>query len=168
MPAQPSPHRTVLNRSDRSPLLAVVAFFVVIGLASCGYSSTSPADSANTAAAQLESGLNLSQKAIPDFKAWQARESESANVPAPPLAITTAPKSEYPKEVSLSSVDNRFRTWLGSDRGKTVAVQLAPGVYTERSTSGDLGTLEDYSAYVGLCVDVKRYAELHPGGYTCW
>jgi hypothetical protein len=36
------------------------------------------------------------------------------------------------------------------------------------STSGKLATLDDYSAYVGLCVDVKRYARLHPGGYTCW
>lgn len=78
------------------------------------------------------------------------------------------PKPEYPKEVPIDSLDSRFRTWLGSDRSKTVAVQLAPGVYAERGSSPDLGTLDDYSLYVGWCTDVKRYADVRPGGYTCW
>ncbi|MCA1706230.1 MAG: hypothetical protein LC808_24385 [Actinobacteria bacterium] len=49
-----------------------------------------------------------------------------------------------------------------------MAVQLAPGVYAERGSSSDLGTLDDYSLYVGWCSDVKRYTDVHPGGYTCW
>lgn len=93
-------------------------------------------------------------------------ERRSGDDSDPPGSYT--PKSEYPKEVPINSLDSRFRTWLGSDRGKTVAVHLAPGVYTERSTSGDLGTLDDYSSYVGLCVDVNRYRQLHPGGGPCW
>jgi hypothetical protein len=94
--------------------------------------------------------------------------ASTTSTPSPSASPSSTQRSEYPKEVPISSLDERFHLSLGADRGKTVAVQLAPGVYTERSTSGDLGTLEDYSAYVGLCVDVKRYAELHPGGYTCW
>ena len=41
-------------------------------------------------------------------------------------------------------------------------MQLAPGVYAERG-SGELGDLDDYGSYVGLCVDVQRYDEDHPG-----
>jgi serine/threonine protein kinase/GAF domain-containing protein len=85
-----------------------------------------------------------------------------------PLPAATIPKSEYPKEVSINSVNSRFRSSLGGDRGKTVAVQLAPGIYSERGSSPDLGTLEDYSSYYGLCFDVKQYAKVHPGGYSCW
>ncbi|HZA16608.1 MAG TPA: hypothetical protein VE645_06900 [Pseudonocardiaceae bacterium] len=91
------------------------------------------------------------------------------NGEAPPSGSPSpTSKPEYPKEVPIDSLDSRFRTWLGSDRGKTVAVQLAPGVYAERGSSPDLGTLDDYSLYVGWCTDVKRYADVHPGGYTCW
>ena len=43
-----------------------------------------------------------------------------------------------------------------------MAVQLAPGVYAERGSSSDLGTLDDYSLYVGWCTDVKRYADVYP------
>jgi hypothetical protein len=85
-----------------------------------------------------------------------------------PLPAAAIPKSAYPKEVPINSVDSRFRTFLGGDRGKTVAVQLAPGIYSERGSSPDLGTLENYSSYVGLCFDAKRYSQVHPGGYTCW
>jgi hypothetical protein len=93
----------------------------------------------------------------------------STNGEAPPSgSLSPTPKPEYPKEVSINSLTSRFRTWLGSDRGKTVAVQLAPGVYAERGSSSDLGTLDDYSLYVGWCTDVKRYADVYPGGYTCW
>lgn len=82
---------------------------------------------------------------------------------APPSgSLSPTPKPEYPKEVPIDSLDSRFRTWLGSDRGKTVAVQLAPGVYAERGSSSDLGTLDDYSLYVGWCSDVKRYTECTP------
>jgi hypothetical protein len=85
-----------------------------------------------------------------------------------PLPAATIPRSEYPKEVPINSVDSRFRFSLGSDRGKTVAVQLAPAIYSERGSSPDLGTLDDYSSYYGLCFDVKQYAKVHPGGYSCW
>jgi hypothetical protein len=92
--------------------------------------------------------------------------------PSPSAAMITAtphPNSEYPKEVPISSLDSRFRYSLGANSGKTVAVELAPGIYSERSNnSPDLGTLEDYSSYVGLCVDVNRYSKLHPGGSSCW
>jgi hypothetical protein len=90
--------------------------------------------------------------------------STTGNDPSP----TTTPKPEYPKEVPISSLDNRFALWLGSEQGKTVAVQLAPGVYAERGLSPDLGTLEDYTSYVGLCADVNRYFKVHPGGHACW
>lgn len=92
-----------------------------------------------------------------------------SNGAAPPSgSLGPTPKPEYPKEVPIDSLDSRFRTWLGSDRGKTVAVQLASGVYAERGSSPDLGTLDDYTLYVGWCTDVKRYADVRPGGYTCW
>jgi serine/threonine protein kinase len=92
----------------------------------------------------------------------------AVNTTTTPLSAATIPKSEYPKEVSINSVDSRFRLSLGGDRGKTEAVQLAPGIYAERGSSPDLGTLEDYSSYYGLCFDVKQYAKVHPGGYSCW
>jgi serine/threonine protein kinase len=85
-----------------------------------------------------------------------------------PLPAATIPKSEYPKEVPINSVDSRFRLSLGGDRGKTMVVQLAPGIYSERASSPNLGTLGDYSSYYGLCFDVKQYAKVHPGGYSCW
>ncbi|MDQ0377943.1 hypothetical protein [Amycolatopsis thermophila] len=47
-------------------------------------------------------------------------------------------------------------------------VMLAPGVYAEPPPDGVLGTLDDYSAYLGNCTAIKRYSELHPGGSTCW
>jgi hypothetical protein len=78
------------------------------------------------------------------------------------------PRSEYPKEVPIKSIDRRIASWLGAERGKTVAVQLAPGVYAERGSYSDLGTLDDYTSYAGLCADVKRYHQTHTGGYTCW
>lgn len=92
----------------------------------------------------------------------------TTSTPPPSANPSSTQRSEYPKEVPISSLDERFHLSLGADRGKTVAVQLAPGVYAEQSTSGDLGTLHDYRSYVGLCVDVQRYAEEHPGGYGCW
>ncbi len=47
-------------------------------------------------------------------------------------------------------------------------VMLAPGVYAEPSPDGVLGTLDDYSSYLGSCTAIKRYSETHPGGHTCW
>ena len=95
-------------------------------------------------------------------------DAATTSTPPPSANPSSTQRSEYPKEVPISSLDERFHLSLGADRGKTVAVQLAPGVYAERNTSGDLGTLDDYRSYVGLCVDGQRYAEEHPGGYGCW
>jgi hypothetical protein len=79
------------------------------------------------------------------------------------------PQPEYPpKEVPINSLDRRCQPALGSEQGRTVAAQLAPGVYAERGSSPELGTLEDYSTYVSLCVDVNRYFTVHPGGHICW
>ncbi|WP_340683734.1 hypothetical protein LCL61_35175 [Amycolatopsis coloradensis] len=47
-------------------------------------------------------------------------------------------------------------------------VMLAPGVYAEPSPDGVLGSLDDYSSYLGNCTAIKRYSETHPGGHTCW
>lgn len=92
-------------------------------------------------------------------------------VTRPPSTVTETvtvspakPAGEYPKFVDAKSVDPRFTQYSKLDR----LVQLAPGVYAEPSASGELGTLEDYSSYLGLCVDVKRYSREHPGGNTCW
>jgi hypothetical protein len=86
---------------------------------------------------------------------------------SPPAAVPQA-TSEYPKEVPIKSIDRRIASSLGAERGKTVAVQLAPGVYAERGSYADLETLDDYTSYAGLCADVKRYSQTHPGGYSCW
>lgn len=56
---------------------------------------------------------------------------------------------------------------MGAERGKTVAAQLAPGVYAERATP-ELSTLDDYTSYLGLCPAVNRYFRVHPGGNDCW
>lgn len=97
----------------------------------------------------------------------RARRPLIATVLLVSLAACTDPPPEYPKLVPINSLDERFRPDLGADRGKTDAVQLAPGVYAERG-SEELGDLDDYHSYVGLCVDVQRYDEDHPGGYGCW
>lgn len=88
----------------------------------------------------------------------------------PRVATTVTPKpAPYPKEVPMSSIkDYRFRYWLGENRGQITAVELAPGVYSERGANPDLGTLADYSTYVGLCTDVMRYEVSHPGNHECW
>jgi hypothetical protein len=83
----------------------------------------------------------------------------------PPTTTTVPP--EYPKEVPMAAIDPRFAASLGQDQGKATAVLLTPGVYAERG-AGALGTLDDYAGYVGACADVKQYAALHPGGYSCW
>jgi len=78
------------------------------------------------------------------------------------------PRSEYPKEVPINSIDDRVASWVGAARGNAVAVQLAPGVWAEHGSSLDLGTVDDYPSYAGFCADVKRYSQTHPGGYACW
>jgi hypothetical protein len=78
------------------------------------------------------------------------------------------PRSEYPREVPINSIDDRVASWVGGARGKAVAVQLAPGVWAEHGSSLDLGTVDDYPSYAGFCADVKRYSQTHPGGYACW
>lgn len=75
--------------------------------------------------------------------------------------VTTTSTNPYPKLVDADSVDSRLTAYSELES----LVQLAPGVYAEPPASGEL---DDYSSYLGLCVDVKRYAEVHPGGYTCW
>jgi len=90
----------------------------------------------------------------------------------PAMKLTATPKpvpsGVYPKEIPIAGLDQRIAYWLGAEHGKKVAVQLAPGVYAERGVSPDLGALDDYGDYAGLCPDVKRYYADHPGGYACW
>ena len=67
-------------------------------------------------------------------------------------AVATVRADLYPKEVQISSVDSRFRSWLGGARGRKIAVQLAPGVYSERGSSPDLGTLGGITVRTLACV----------------
>jgi hypothetical protein len=92
--------------------------------------------------------------------------SSTTTTTLPPTTTTTVPP-EWPKEVPMASIDSRFQFFLGAESGKTVAVELAPGVYAERGV-GPLGTREDYAGYVGLCADVQQYSAVYPGGHTCW
>lgn len=128
-------------------------------------------------AVALSSGLTLAALTVvgcgASTEAAPPPSTVTITVPVPTPSASSTPtatteKSEYPKEVPISSLDERFQYALGVERGQTVAVQLAPGVYAERGSLPSLGDLDDYSAYVGLCSDVIRYAELHPGGYTCY
>jgi predicted small lipoprotein YifL len=92
-------------------------------------------------------------------------------VTAPALTITQTvtiipakPAGEFPKFVDAKSVDWRFTAYIKSPR----LVQLAPGVYAEPPASGEIGTLDDYTSYFGLCVDTNRYRQAHGGAGTCW
>jgi hypothetical protein len=82
----------------------------------------------------------------------------------PSTAASPTTTSEYPKFVAKSTVDSRYSQWVKVDR----MVMLAPGVYAEAPPDGVLGTLDDYSAYLGSCTAIKRYSETHRGGSTCW
>lgn len=109
--------------------------------------------------------------AAPSSQSRTDTETVTVTATSPPAgdsvssSATETSTSAYPKLVDADSVDSRFTA--GSDDLDSL-VQLAPGVYAEPPASGELGELDDYSAYLGLCADVKRYAEEHPGGYTCW
>ncbi|GGU59504.1 hypothetical protein [Lentzea flava] len=80
------------------------------------------------------------------------------------LPVTTTASSEYPRLVDAAQIDPRFTYYSKLPS----LVQLAPGVYAEPPADGNLGSVEDYSSYLGLCVDVNRQAEKYPGGSTCW
>jgi hypothetical protein len=89
----------------------------------------------------------------------------------PTLAVKTstaaspATAGEYPKFVPKSTVDSRYSQWAKGDR----MVMLAPGVYSEATPDGVMGTLDDYSTYVGSCTAIKRYTESHlEHGHACW
>jgi len=143
-------------------VIGTLVLIVVLGFA-FGVGITRQTSDAGTQAAERPAD-ELDTKLQDLRQSWMnappGQHAQPIPVPHPP--------SEYPKEVPIKSIDRRIASWLGSDRGKTVAVQLAPGVYAERGSYPDLGTLEDYTAYAGLCADVKRYSQKHPGGYTCW
>jgi hypothetical protein len=130
----------------RSAAVAAVVVLIVTPLVGCG--SSTPA-------------------------AAPVTETVTKTVTAPPSTVTftvtatpAKPVGEYPKFVDAKSVDRRFTAYTKL----TKLVQLAPGVYAEPSATGELGTLEDYTTYFGLCVDTKRYSREHPGtgGGTCW
>lgn len=114
------------------------------------------------------SGEQQTQQRTMTYVSGSTGPTRNQQVMARASALTSIRTDLYPKEVLISSLDSRFRSWLGGARGKKIAVQLALGVYSERGSSPDLGTLEDYNSYVGLCSDVKRYSQVHPGGYVCW
>lgn len=109
--------------------------------------------------------------AAPSSQSRTETETVTVTVTSPPAghskprSVTETATSSYPKLVDADSVDSRFTA--GSDDLDSL-VQLAPGVYAEPPASGELGELDDYSAYLGLCADAERYAKEHPGGYTCW
>lgn len=93
--------------------------------------------------------------------------TETVTVTAEPAA----PTGQDPKEVPLTAVPEKYWLELGEDRGKTVAVELAPGVWAERG-EGALGELDDYTHVVGSCADVNQYVDVHgtpsrPLGTTC-
>ncbi|RSM62897.1 hypothetical protein DMH03_12645 [Amycolatopsis sp. WAC 01376] len=91
------------------------------------------------------------------------RPPSSNPTPTSTIISTTQP-SEYPKFVPKSKVDKRYTQYVTGDK----MVMLAPGVYAEPSPDAVLGTLDDYSSYLGNCTAIKRYSETHPGGHTCW
>ncbi|MFI7115285.1 hypothetical protein [Amycolatopsis sp. NPDC049868] len=107
----------------------------------------------STATASSSSTTSSTTPALPT--------STSKSSPSP---TTSTPPSEYPKFVPKSKVDKRYTQYVDGDK----MVMLAPGVYAEPSPDGVLGTLEDYSSYLGNCTAIKRYSETHPGGHTCW
>ena len=77
---QPSP-----PQKPRWPWMLLAGVFGLFAVLSNLDPPAASPTSADAAAAQPESGLNLSQKAIPDFEAWQARNS----APAPTGPVTT-------------------------------------------------------------------------------
>ena len=107
---QPSP-----PQKPRWPwiVVAVVLGFLLI---ISNLDPTPSPSSADATAAQPESGLNLSQKSIPDFEAWQARESAAAR-PAPPAS--TGPVTSFG--------EGTYR--VGED--------IMPGTYRAPGTSGN-------------------------------
>ncbi|MFE5568916.1 hypothetical protein ACFQ68_28300 [Amycolatopsis japonica] len=96
----------------------------------------------------------------------------TTTVAPPPVTVTVsaspassaAAQGEYPKFVPKSSVDKRYFSNYSGDK----VVMLAPGVYAEAPPDGQLGALDDYTAYRGNCSAIKRYSETRPGGSTCW
>jgi hypothetical protein len=80
------------------------------------------------------------------------------------VAPDEPPLGEYPREVSLATLDPRIQMQLVTEPGAEpvgVVVQLAPGVYAPRG-EGALGTdVDDYTSIAGWCSDVNRWAEVH-------
>ncbi|MEV5298354.1 hypothetical protein [Amycolatopsis methanolica] len=61
-------------------------------------------------------------------------------------------------------MDKRYFSNYSGDK----VLMLAPGDYAEAPPDGQLGALDDYTAYRGNCSAIKRYSETRPGGSTCW
>ena len=97
----------------------------------------------------------------------ESRTSTPATA-APFTAPSTTPPSPYPREIPVASIsDSRIRDYF-TEKGQASAVELDAGVYAEKG-AGPVGNASLYTSILGLCVDVNRYEQTHPGrSHSCW
>jgi hypothetical protein len=132
------------------------AVIVIVAVVLAGFSAS---------CAENKSASPTTTSKSPSSVATTYTRPASTSSPGPTSTNTpTSPASEYPKFVPKSKIDKRYTQFVQGDK----MVMLAPGVYAEPSPDGVLGTLDDYSAYLGNCTAIKRYSETRPGGHTCW